>query len=511
MLQYIKFMPTKYLKSIFFLSFVAVMLLSPSSHLALGLEVTYPWFPGAPVGGPQAPPTSIVAGYDILVYFRYVFLFLVITSGIIGAISIVVAGFEILLNTASGNTSALGAAKEKIWSAIMGILLLATSIIILRTINIDLVTPTLSTSQSASLSDVYLVQGNPASFNNSNSKESPTSVPDTRSNTDTNRILPYTQLYYDCVDLLVWVYSQPNFRIDYNRNNSNSYNVRTHRIWCQESINLRQNGNEIRSYKIQYEDEGVYYYMTNNCTGISSAMPGPSPAQKLQDNIPWFDSRVTNDPNEDQTVRSMRIVNYDDNFRYGVVLKDQSDECSDPIINPGTGSNCIPVPMSTITLADNSTLDVDFDPWFAYVIKQDPNVARARNTGAALSGMNLQRKFLSKDNISTQYSIYEGFSGANGYNGTPDGLIRTGTPNNIPADRNRCVPQPANPPPFPPLVCLNNLEHFGNYYSVVYATDLNENKTCRLFDETTNISSNYIAREGKPPYKMFIIPKYISQ
>src|SRR3990167_9096042 len=102
---------------------VAVVLFLPLQS-ALALEVTYPVLPG----GYQITPGSSFGQY-----VQYIFVLMVLLGGIIGVISIVISGFQILLY--AGSPAARTAALERIRGSVLGIILLMLSVIILRTIN----------------------------------------------------------------------------------------------------------------------------------------------------------------------------------------------------------------------------------------------------------------------------------------------------------------------------------------------------------------------------------------
>ena len=104
-----------------------VLLLLPLSAFALNL--TYPQFPGAPnINDPaQQNLTGIVA---------WLYVFIVGISGLAAFVMIVWGGTQWL--TSQGNPTDIGAAKDKIKMALLGLLLVLSSFIILQIINPEL-------------------------------------------------------------------------------------------------------------------------------------------------------------------------------------------------------------------------------------------------------------------------------------------------------------------------------------------------------------------------------------
>src|SRR5581483_6145522 len=116
------------------LAIVGIGLLLPYAHAALAFELNYPVLPGVPdINELPATPASLP------IYLAYVFMFLIGIAGTIAILSIAIAGFEILIR--GGSPAAVTAARERIISSILGIVLLFASFIILRTINPEFITP----------------------------------------------------------------------------------------------------------------------------------------------------------------------------------------------------------------------------------------------------------------------------------------------------------------------------------------------------------------------------------
>lgn len=113
------------MKKIFiFLIVLSLSILAAFPILAVALEVAYPTIGGTtPGGGP-------------LTWVSYIFFLALLLTGIAAVGSLIYAG---IIWMTSGNTERIKDAKARIRAAILGVLLVASSVVILRTINPDLV------------------------------------------------------------------------------------------------------------------------------------------------------------------------------------------------------------------------------------------------------------------------------------------------------------------------------------------------------------------------------------
>jgi len=94
------------------------------------LEVDYPTIAG------QNPST------DLVQYIRYIYLFALSAVGLAAFGALVYGGFKYLL--AAGSVGSTKEATEWIWNAIYGLILALAAVLILRTINPDLINLNLS-------------------------------------------------------------------------------------------------------------------------------------------------------------------------------------------------------------------------------------------------------------------------------------------------------------------------------------------------------------------------------
>ena len=91
------------------------------------LEITYPEFPGV----------DIAATKPVLpAYVKYIFNFSIMIAGLIAFGALVYGGFRYL--TSAGNPAAISDAKDRIFSAFLGLIILLCSYLILVTINSQL-------------------------------------------------------------------------------------------------------------------------------------------------------------------------------------------------------------------------------------------------------------------------------------------------------------------------------------------------------------------------------------
>lgn len=100
-----------------------------SSSAPRGLEIEYPSFPSA------AAPTTTTVGLPN--YVKYIYYFAIMISGIIALVVLVIGGLQYVGSI--GSPDKLNDAKERMFSALIGLFILICSGLILRTINPTLV------------------------------------------------------------------------------------------------------------------------------------------------------------------------------------------------------------------------------------------------------------------------------------------------------------------------------------------------------------------------------------
>jgi len=143
-----------------FLIALAIFLVVPLGTLALKLQVNYPKVGGIDLNSVNFDDTALFGEY-----LKYIYYFFLSIGGIAAFVMIVWGGIKWLAS--AGNPGALGEAKDIIFSAVIGLVILLGSYLILNTINPDLVnmqlgmTPIVGPAAGDINADgVYLCDGN---------------------------------------------------------------------------------------------------------------------------------------------------------------------------------------------------------------------------------------------------------------------------------------------------------------------------------------------------------------
>src|SRR3989344_1030197 len=522
MLEYVNMKKYKY-----FLIFALVVILLPLASTVFALELTYPNIPGFGALGQRATLPQFIG---------YFFTFAFTTVGIIGVLIIAISGVKILIS--AGNPTAISDARERIWNAVLGIILLMFSVVLLREVNPNLINP--RTSVLPATNGLYFVKdvscGTDANCQ-ANYPDGKDYKPGPLAMANSAETIPagFTKLSYKCTggpNLLVWVYDHENYEVnwvDFNPDPNTSAPVyqTTYRMPCSQNEIICDGSNNnscntldltafsIQSYKTDIEKPGVYFYLKNNCDGLSSTV------LQTSGDIPNF---ASNFQGGEPPVRAMRIVNTDNLNRYGVVVTQHykfDGECSAPIIRSDTGSDCYPIP-------DDSNGNV-FNPFSAYVIKQAQWYPE--NSETTLYSANLYVT-LGFPNTIKQYSIYSGFSGDNGYDGTVSDFLKnngfpwrttaevTNDPENETTAPTECL-QPSDDPETDDVegnyVCLNYIENTGSFDIFLYGevTGTDGYKSCKFFPNgliaddwvTANTDFKNLLFGSTDLYRMDIIPR----
>jgi hypothetical protein len=293
---------TRKIKHLLFF-FSAVVLFSAGTQFVFALENTYPPIPGF---SPGLDPTSTLGEF-----IQYLFGLGVVIAGIIGVISIVIAGIRLLVSVDS--PSAVASARERIFGSILGIVLLMFSVIFLGTIN-----PSLTNLQIRNLSQNPPKV--PALVNNSQYIISPENEADTSTLPDEFRTLT------NFSDVSIWVWKYPVTGED---DNSDATTVS---LAPGESTEVGGWG----SYKWAEEQPGVYLFKGPGCLGSGTVS---TQAITETGTIPTAFQR---------NVQSALIVNGggDNDPSYSFVLNEDPNlkgTCSQPYSNFGPGELCVDV------------------------------------------------------------------------------------------------------------------------------------------------------------------------
>jgi hypothetical protein len=275
-----------------------------SASFALALETGYP---NLGFGTPEnCAPDECLSQY--VSYWFGVGIYL---AGVLALISLVIAGIQIIMS--AGNPEAMGNAKDRIKGAVLGLVLLMSSSILLRTINPEFIEPTLTPLPR--VAGVFLEK----------SEDELSPAPQSVSDIENYPVFKdgYHKIWYKCSEngegegptLLVWKFPKPGFK----GNDDNYSGVEVERIACNGKTSL-QDG----SYKTAFESPGVYYFLEEGCNGHMSFV-NTSSQEKLQE--PFYGK-----------VKSIRVINNPANDIYfGTIFRtsqglDRVGRCTDPFL-----------------------------------------------------------------------------------------------------------------------------------------------------------------------------------
>jgi hypothetical protein len=127
-LNQLKFRFIKMKKLLFITILIIILLGIWQTCQAAELLLDYPNIPRAGTLTTESTLPQIV---------RYIYMFALGAAGFVALLAILIGAFMYI--TSAGNASKMGDAKDRIMSAILGIIILLASVLILRTINPDLV------------------------------------------------------------------------------------------------------------------------------------------------------------------------------------------------------------------------------------------------------------------------------------------------------------------------------------------------------------------------------------
>ncbi len=260
--------------TIYFAIILATLFMCANPCFAL--EADYPVMPGLP---------TITGTSELGDYIAYFFGIGVILAGALAVVVLTIGAIKLMIS--AGNPTKRKDATDMIKGAILGMVLVVSSFMILRTINLQLVTPSLTPLPE--VEGIYYTNGTdkkPAPMAEANTANAPEG---------------YNKILYDCSSgpsLFIWKFPQKNFEgID--------------SAWV-ETIDCGQTNSisGIGSFKMAFRTPGVYYFLGENCSGyMSQAQVGSG---KLPEE---FKNKV----------KSIKIVNdISNNTRYGVIFHGKS-------------------------------------------------------------------------------------------------------------------------------------------------------------------------------------------
>jgi len=301
-------MKTNNKKFIFILSFLLIFTLFGQITVAANktLEVkNYPSIPGLP---------TITVDSDLADYVGYIFGLITYIAGVIAVISFAVGAVQLIM--AASNPSLVNEAKDRMKGSVLGLVLTLSAIVILRTINPQIVSTTLT--PLSGVDGIYYKKGadlKPAP----NSESNTSNIPD-----------GYKTLFYKCTKsdiapyLLVWVFNKKDF--DY------TGGVSTQRVACNGTVGLESAG----SFKMSFETPGIYY-CTGTCNGnmCSGYMSEANTTTQNEIETPFKGN-----------IKAVRIVNNPNKYDYyGIIFHKEigagnGGECSTPITTDSDEIDC---------------------------------------------------------------------------------------------------------------------------------------------------------------------------
>jgi len=277
----------------------------------MNLETIYPEIPGLPY--------VITEHSGLAEYIGYFFALAIIASGVLAVIVLTIGGIRLIMS--GGNPTGRKEATDMIKGSVLGMVLVVSSFMILRTIN-PVFVEELKLTELPPTQGIYY-------FNGADRRPSPMA--------ETNyRNIPegYSQILYDCTegpDLFIWKFSELNF------GNPETASIQT--VECGGTGDIGGVG----SFKMAFKTPGIYYFLGEGCTGYMSQ------ANTAGGQLP--------EPFKNK-VKSIKIVNnISSNILYGLIFhatnsSSSSGPCSVPflILNPAQEEACstaeIPVSAS---------------------------------------------------------------------------------------------------------------------------------------------------------------------
>ncbi|MDD4990568.1 MAG: pilin [Candidatus Pacebacteria bacterium] len=323
-------------KYLIFSSFIIIFIFLSAGSAFAALEVTYPTIPGLPNINQNNPGISEFVGYffGLGIYI----------AGVLSLISFTIGAIGIVAASATGDPSKRGDAMDRIKGAVLGLVLTMASFVIIRTINTNLITP--------SLTPLPGVQG---VFYTNGKEKKPVGieVSDVANRGEDLIKNGFNSIIYDCKDdslapaLLIWEF--PNKGLE--AGNPDYKGVRVMRKFCGGTEPISGLG----SFRMAFETPGVYYCL-GGCSGglCSGYMSGVKTAS--QDKIEEaFAGKI----------KGVRFVN-SDSIDYGIIFHkvaglQNGGECNYPI----TGSGCYSIDSAGDPLIQASAADI-------YIFNKNP-------------------------------------------------------------------------------------------------------------------------------------------
>jgi hypothetical protein len=294
----------KYKQLILALMFVLMIFVAQSTF---AFEVNYVPIPG--VGTPE----NCIPGECLGQLVSYWFTFGIYIAGALAAISFAIGAIGLI----SPNPSSHNDAKDRMKGSVLGLVLILSAWVILRTINPSFITPALTPLPG--VAGIFYAKGE---------ELAPAPLAEENVASSLAHKEGYNQILYKCTEggekiaptLLIWKFPEPNLE---SGNNLTGGGIRVVRKKCGELEAIESAG----SFKMAFETPGIYYFLGEYCTGYMSGANTTT-----QDRI---------DESFIGKIKSAKIVNGTKNEDYyGVIFHNTPDaskgsDCTGPILADG--------------------------------------------------------------------------------------------------------------------------------------------------------------------------------
>ena len=296
-------MEKKYKK---FLFAIVVLAFLTAGGFASALEIKdYPNVPG--VG-------TITKDSTLPQFVRYFFGLGMYLAGLIALISLTVGAVQYIMS--AGNPGMAGDAADRMKGSILGLILLLSAFLIMKTINPVLTTPTITPLPETA--GVYYMKGKEL-------RPAQSSDPDLSAQKSEG----FNMIKYKCStksepNLIVWLYPKENF----NPGSSDYKQVKVILVACEGEINM-----EGLSLKWMKETEGIYYFMEEGCAGFRS---GPVLSSEDQISEPFKNN-----------IKSIKVINNPGTSTYyGAIFHenigaDRGGECTEALMGGAVKNGAI--------------------------------------------------------------------------------------------------------------------------------------------------------------------------
>lgn len=436
----------------------SVLLSSATFVSAINLEVPLPGFP---------------SNGTLIDYMSYIINFIIGLAGLVAFIGLLVGGFQYL--TAAGNSGKMTDAKSRILKAVLGLAILLSSVLIVKTINPQLIKE--SPPEKTAIPNVWLTDNKSVTDPTKEKTPAPT-----RTNDTATLESKWKKIWYECPTgssaskLLIWWYPEKNFK--------GVNNAFVTELSCASSMTAASTVaiSQGKSYYLDLETPGVYFFREAGCpaNGYRSSVSGVG-SDNLDDTLK-------------QNVQCIKFV-FDKNKPgewYQIAFSEFNDLNGRCKIYDhkwdGTGN-----PEHTYNIPTSVP-----KPSSYYFFLRHPNPTKAGDKVVFYSDPFFFGGYFEIKN--TEFPTGSAYFDSN---------IKTFTwpPEATQEDKDAC-----NPATF--KNCPGAVKVIGNYVVIIMEKKANSSEPafCEIFDsDYTNFKLSYLLQEGRETGSVYIIPVNKSQ